>query len=266
MRSAADASDRELLIERLQRMAAAVVATHPAGSGLCLVGGFRYRPLDRAARRPVDIDYHWTGDLDSKQRELADLFAWRLLPDARRRLGLDGSVRACPIESPAAAVIELAFWRIGTELGRLEIPIDIIRLECLDPPTVRTTDGILYRTVSNADMLEAKVIAVVGRMFLEHRDLVDIFLFASHAAPDATERLSRKLGSIRLSPEIVSRRIADLGTNHARHIAAVDHVIREQLDDEAAELLRSAGGGALVVSAASTLLTQLLGPSRGGHV
>ena len=153
-------SDRQSLLEHIQRMAAAVVATHPVGSGLCLVGGFRYRLLDRAARRSVDIDYHWCGDLDTKQRELADLFGRRLLPDVRRRFGLDGSVRASPIESPAAAVVELAFWSIGTDLGRLEIPIDVIRLECLDPPTVRTADGILYRTASNADMLEAKVLAV----------------------------------------------------------------------------------------------------------
>jgi len=245
-------------------MAAAMVATHPAGSGLCLVGGFRYRLLDRAARRSVDLDYHWSGDLDTKQRELADLFSRRLLPDVRRRFGLDGSVRANPIESPAAAVIELAFWSIGTDLGRLEIPIDIIRLECLDPPTVRTADGILYRTASNADMLEAKVLAVMGRTFLEHRDLVDIFLFASHAAPDAAERLARKLGSLRISAETIARRLADLRSQDARHVAAVDHVIREQLDDEAAESLRLAGGGGLVVSTVSLLLTQLLGPSRGG--
>jgi len=241
-----------------------MVATHPAGSGLCLVGGFRYRLLDRAARRSVDLDYHWSGDLDTKQRELADLFSRRLLPDVRRRFGLDGSVRANPIESPAAAVIELAFWSIGTDLGRLEIPIDIIRLECLDPPTVRTADGILYRTASNADMLEAKVLAVMGRTFLEHRDLVDIFLFASHAAPDAAERLARKLGSLRISAETIARRLADLRSQDARHVAAVDHVIREQLDDEAAESLRLAGGGGLVVSTVSLLLTQLLGPSRGG--
>jgi hypothetical protein len=258
-------SDRQSLLEHIQRMAAAVVATQPAGSGLCLVGGFRYRLLDRAARRSVDIDYHWSGDLDTKQRELTDLFGRRLLPDVRRRFGLDGSVRASPIESPAAAVIELAFWSIGTDLGRLEIPIDIIRMECLDPPTVRTADGILYRTASNADMLEAKVLAVVGRTFLEHRDLIDIFLFASHAAPDVAERLSRKLGSLNTGAATIAKRLAHLRSDNARHVAAVDHVIREQLDDEAAESLRLAGGGALVVSTVSLLLTQLLGPSPGGQ-
>ena len=183
----------------------------------------------------------------------------------RRRFGLDGSVRASPIESPAAAVVELAFWSIGTDLGRLEIPIDIIRLECLDPPTVRTADGILYRTASNADMLEAKVLAVVGRTFLEHRDLVDIFLFTSHAAPDAAERLARKLGSLQIGAETIAKRLADLRSNDARHVAAVDQVIHEQLDDEAAASLRLAGGGALVLTAVSRLLTQLLDPSPGGQ-
>ena len=32
-------SERQSLLEHIQRMAAAIVATHPAGSGLCLVGG-----------------------------------------------------------------------------------------------------------------------------------------------------------------------------------------------------------------------------------
>lgn len=59
-------------------------------------------------------------------------------------------------------MIELACWRLGSDLGRIEIPIDIIRIECLDPPTVRTADGIVYRTVSNADMIESKVLAFVG--------------------------------------------------------------------------------------------------------
>ena len=216
--------------------------------------------------RQNKVLFHPYGDKFNFTVELCDgAFDLCRITNVRRRFGLDGSVRASPIESPAAAMIELAFWSIGTDLGRLEIPIDIIRLECLDPPTVRTADGILYRTASNADLLEAKVLAVVGRTFLEHRDLVDIFLFASHAAPDAAERLTRKLGSLRIGPEIVARRLADLRSHDARHVAAVDHVIREQLDDEAAASLRLAGGGALVLSAVSRLLTQLLGPSPGGQ-
>jgi cytochrome c553 len=73
--------------EQIQRMVAAFVATQPAGVGLRLVGGFRYRLLDRGVRRSVDIDYHWHGDLVAKQGELIAAFRRRLLPDVRRRRG-----------------------------------------------------------------------------------------------------------------------------------------------------------------------------------
>ena len=73
------AGHRSATVEQIQRMVAALVATQPAGAGLCLVGGFRYRLLDRAVRLSVDIDYHWMGDLAAKQQALAELFRRRLL-------------------------------------------------------------------------------------------------------------------------------------------------------------------------------------------
>lgn len=251
------AGHRSAIFEQIQRMVAALVATQPAGAGLCLVGGFRYRLLDRAVRRSVDIDYHWMGDLAAKQQALAELFRRRLLPDVRRRLGLDGSVQAPASESDATAVVELAFWRLGSDLGRIEIPVDVLRIECLDPPTVRTADGIVYLTSSDADMFESKAIAVVSRVFLEHRDLVDLYLFASHAAPDAAVRLARKGAALGIGPDAIARRLADLATHAKRHAKAVDQVIREQLDVEAATALEAAGGGGLVVATVLRLLEQL---------
>lgn len=256
--------ERPILIEQIQRMAAALVATHPAGTGLCLVGGFRYRLLDGGARRSVDIDYHWTGDLAIKQQELAELLDRRLLPDVHRRLNLEGSVAVGRGDSPAAAVVELAFWRFGSRLGRIEIPIDILRLQCADPPTVRTADGVVYRTASNADMLESKVIATVGRTFLEHRDLVDLYLFANQAAPAAAARLTAKFAALRIAPDTVAKRLDDLDDPKSVHAAAVDRVIREQLDPAAAEALLQAGGGSIVVPNVCGLLGRLLGASRGG--
>lgn len=55
--------ERPGIAEQIQRKVAQLVATLPVGVGLCLVGGFRYRLLDRGVRRSVDIDYHWAGDL-----------------------------------------------------------------------------------------------------------------------------------------------------------------------------------------------------------
>ena len=211
-------------------------------------------------RRSVDIDYHWTGDVASKQRALAELFDRRLLPDVRRRLSFDGSVQAPPSESDVTVVVELTFWRLGSELGRIEIPVAVLRIECLDPPTARTADGIVYLTSSDADMFESKVIAVVSRGFPEHRDLVDLYLFASHAAPDAASRLSLKCSALGIEPDSVARRLDALRAHSSRHSKAVDQVIQEQLDSEAAGALEAAGGGRLVVAAVVTMLERLFRP------
>jgi hypothetical protein len=255
------------IAERIQRQVAHLVATAPAGVGLCLVGGFRYRLLDRGVRRSVDVDYHWEGDLAAKQGELIDLFDRRLLPDIRRQLGVEGSVgpaRGAAAESTGVAIVELAFWRLGSAIGRIEIPVEITRIECVDPPAVRTADGVVYRTASDADMFESKVIAVAGRTFIEHRDLIDLYLFASHAATDSPARLHRKLDRLKISPAAVRRRLDDFAQSAVRHAAALDAVIREQIDPPSAAALAAAGGGAAVLATVQTLLSGLLpapGPS-----
>lgn len=254
-------ADRAAITEKIQRRVAHLVATLPVGVGLCLIGGFRYRLLDHGIRRSVDIDYHWEGDLEAKQRELIDLFGRRLLPDVRRQLGLEGSVaaaRGAAAESTAVAIVELAFWQLGSTLGRIEIPVEITRIECADPPVARTADGVVYRTASNADMLESKVIAVVGRPFVEHRDLVDLYLFASQAAPDAPARLRRKLDRLGINPATVRRRLDDFEQSAARHAVAIDAVINGQIDSASAATLAEAGGGKAVLERARDLLVNLL--------
>ena len=137
-------AERSAITEQIQGKVAHLVATLPVGVGLCLIGGFRYRLLDRGVRRSVDIDYHWEGDLEVKQRELIDLFDRRLLPDVRRQLGLEGSVaaaRGAAAESTAVAIVDLAFWQLHSTIGRIEIPVEITRIECADPPAARTAEA-----------------------------------------------------------------------------------------------------------------------------
>lgn len=247
--------------ERIQKMVALLVATHPAGVGLCLVGGFRYRLLDRGVRRSVDIDYHWDGDLAQKQQEIAALCQRRLLPDVRRQFGLEGHAKpAAPIgqESLAVATVDLAFWKIGSSLGRIEIPVDITRIECADPPSARTADGVVYRTASDADMLESKVISILGRVFLEHRDLLDMYLFASHTASDARMRIAGKLARLKVDRSTIDRRLDDLDRAADRHAKTLDALIREQLDEAAAVTLMDSGGGRAVLEGVRDLLARLL--------
>jgi hypothetical protein len=254
------------ITEQIQRLVVSLIATHPAGAGLRLVGGFRYRLLDRGVRRSVDIDYHWEGDLAAKQRELVALCERRLLPDVRRQLGLDGGVAAAPRvgqESTAVASVELAFWKLGSALGRIEIPIDVTRIECVDPPVARTVAGIVYRTASDADMVESKVISILMRTFLEHRDLLDLDLFASHLPADAADRIRTKLTRLGVAEQTVARRLDDLSGAADRHARALDAVIREQLDAAAATTLVECGGGRVVLERVRGLLAGLLDPQGG---
>src|SRR5205807_8358425 len=85
-------------------------------------------------------------------------------------------------DSPAARIIELRFWKSDLQI---EIPLEITRIVCLDPPTIRTAGGTVHSTPSDADVIEGKVIAVLNRTFLQHRDLVDLFLYPDSLRPDS---------------------------------------------------------------------------------
>jgi hypothetical protein len=252
--------ERQQITEQIQGMVASLVATQPAGAGLCLVGGFRYRWLDRGPRRSVDVDYHWDGDLVAKQQELITVFDRRLLPDVRRRCHLEGSARAGDVRdgSDAVAVVDLAFWRLGSALGRIEIPVDVTRIERADRPEARTVDGVVYRTASNADMLESKVIAILCRPFVEHRDILDLDLFASQAAPDSPARINAKLGRLGVAESAIKRRLANLTGSAVHHAKSIDALIRNQVDATPATVLAETGGGTAVLARVTRLLAELL--------
>jgi hypothetical protein len=86
-KSVASMNERHDVTGRLQTLVAQLVATQPAGAGLCLIGGFRYRMLDRGPRRSVDIDFHWTENLTAKRTELIALFQHQR-PRFLQRLGV----------------------------------------------------------------------------------------------------------------------------------------------------------------------------------
>jgi hypothetical protein len=49
------AAERSAIAEQIQREVARLVATLPVGVGLCLIGGFRYRLLDRLRIDPANV-------------------------------------------------------------------------------------------------------------------------------------------------------------------------------------------------------------------
>lgn len=240
---------QQTVIDGIQQAIVRLVATSPAGHNLLLIGGFRYRFLDRSVRTSRDIDYHWSGDIEKKQHELVTLFRKRLLPNIRRQTGYEGRADAATgpdAESPAVRTVLLSFWKPGVEFSRVEIPVEITKVPCADPTEVRTVDGIIYPTLSDADLIESKIIAVFGRRIMEHRDLVDIFLFAGKLTLDSPGRLKRKLEA-KVANEDVRNRLDDLQAHAAYHARAIQAVVDIQLDREAADNINAAGGAKMIL-------------------
>jgi hypothetical protein len=246
--------------DRLQRLVANSIARSPAGVNLLLIGGFRYRLLDNSHRLSVDIDYHWGGDLETKQRELLSLCRRTILGQVRRELNFEGSAYARKgpdADSADAKFIDLAFWK---EDVRLEIPLELTRIVCLDPPTIRTAAGTVHATPSDADLIESKVIAVVDRIFLQHRDLVDVFLYGEKLQADSPGRIKQKLRQMELPAEAVRRRLKDLKENQPYHATAIQKVIDEQIETTVAQQMNVGGGGKTVLESVLKVLMRVCRP------
>ena len=247
--------------ERIQMLAAKVLATHAVGHQLHLIGGFRYRLLDASCRASIDIDYHWEGDLDKKQGEIVEVLRTRLLPEVKRQFAYDGDIRPASdpaAESPAVRSVDMAFYRLAEPGSRIEIPVEITHIPRLDPPVVRTVAGTVFLTVSDADMIESKIIAIVNRTFTQARDILDMFLFQDSLRPDASSRLSQKFSALSLSPADVIERLGRLQDAAAVHVRQIERILDAQVDPAVAANLRAAGGAAMIWDRVMRLLSDRL--------
>ncbi len=251
----------QALTEEIQQNIAKCVATHPAGRNLALIGGFRYRFLNSSIRTSADIDYHWVGDLEEKRDKLADLFRRVTLPDIARRYGYVGRVDAGmnpSIESPFVKVVNLSFWKDNIPESRLEIPVEVTRIACLDPIAIRTAGGTVYATTSEADMIESKVIALFNRTSLQHRDILDLFLFRDHFINDSDKRLKIKFRDHGFTPSDIKRHMLALIKDRDYHSKAVQAVIDMQLEANSAAQLNDSGGGIMVFEEVIKTLQKVL--------
>jgi len=254
--------------ERLQQLIARTIAVNPAGRNLLLIGGFRYRFLDGSARMSRDVDYHWDGDLATKQEELVRLFNRTLLAEVRRTLGYNGT--AAPAHGPdedsqVVRVVNLAFWKLDIAASRIEIPVEITKIAKLDPTVQSVKAGTIYPTASKKDMVESKIIALLNRTFIKHRDFVDLFFFQEELREDSRRRLKRKFGDVGLGDERVRGRVSDFVSHPDYHARAVQEIIDDQLDPVAAENINDVGGGRMVFDTVLKLLEHYVLGKEGGR-
>jgi len=199
--------------------------------------------------------------LDQKQAEIIGVLRQRLLPEVKRQFAYDGDIRAASgpaAESPAVRTVEMAFYRAAERGSRIEIPLDITRIPRVDPPLVRTVAGTVFLTVSDADMVESKIIALVSRNFTQARDVLDVFLFQDRLRPDAPARLAQKLGELSWSPAVVGERLGRLQAASSVHIREIARLLDTQVDPAVAANLRTAGGGVMIWERVIRLLTATL--------
>ena len=216
----------------------------------------------------MEIDYHWDGDPDSKQKEIVDLLRSKLLPEVKRRFGYDGTVSPATGPDAASAMVKTvvtAFYRTGDKPDRIEIPVELTSIPCLDRPVVRTAAGTVYLTASDADMIESKVIALFNRVFVEERDILDLFLFQDSFMADSAQRLRMKLAKLHVGPAAMADRYAEMLSNRVAHARALDEIINDQVDAAIADNLKTAGGGSMVLDTVLALLKDRLRlPGRAG--
>jgi hypothetical protein len=258
-------NDTATVVERIQLAAARIIATHPAGHQLCLIGGYRYRLLNASARVSIDIDYHWEGDLQRKQMEIVDLLRSKLLPEVKREIGYDGDIRSAAgpeAESPAVRIVEMAFYRIQDPGSRIDIPIEITSVARHDAPIVQTIAGTVFLTVSDGDMIESKILACLNRPFFQARDILDIFLFQDTLPSGAPERLSKKLKQLALPLAAAIEKVDRLEENRTVHVQAIDRLLAEQVNPAVAANLRAAGGAAMVWDSVMRLLRDVLARAK----
>jgi hypothetical protein len=249
------------IVERIQTLVATILATHSVGHRLCLIGGFRYRLLNASARASTDIDYHWEGDLQQKQAEIVDVLRNKLLPEVKRQIGYDGDVRPAAgpgAESPAVRIIETAFYRVTEPGSRIEVPIEITCVARLDAPVVRTIAGTVFLTVSDADMIESKVLAFLNARFCRVRDALDVFLFQDALRADAPARLSRKLAGLPMTLAEAIEKLDQFEASRRVHVREIERLLDEQVMPAVAANLRAAGGAAMVWDFVMRLLRNTL--------
>jgi hypothetical protein len=252
---------------KIQRLIVRLLATNPAGNNLCMIGGFRYQFLNESARRSQDVDYHWEGDLDRKQKELISLFRRKLLPEVMKSYGYDGTVFPATgpdADSPFVKIVETTFYQPHVAGSRIEIPVEITRIACLDGPIVRTVDGVVYLSVSDADMIESKVVSLFNRLWIEGRDFVDIFLFQNQFAPDAARRIQTKFAKIGISAAHVANCLRKIIENREGHIRDIKAIIDDQVEPHVAANIAAGGGAARVFDSVIEILRTRLSLSAEG--
>lgn len=251
--------------EDVQASIVRLVASLPVGADLALIGGFRLRFLNGSCRLSRDIDYHASGDLRQKAIALAASLRESFLPGLRSRHGWQGEVsdQVAPGEySPAMQEVRVRLWKQPSQA--IVLPIEITTVPVCDPLKIALAGGTVLSTVSDADLIEMKMVAIFSRQVIEPRDFLDVHLFGHMLGKqDAWQRIRRKFEFYNITPERVAQVAAKITTGYAYQVKSIDQEIAQTVTQAVREPLMRAGGGAAILDSCLNLLRDQIPWMRG---
>lgn len=109
-------------------------------------------------------------------------------------------------------------------------------------------------TVSDADLIESKILAVFLRNPIAARDIVDIYLFQNHVSIDVESRLADKCRKLSISPSWMTEAWDRIRKRRGLLTSAIDSVLAEQMAPAVAANLRRAGGAKMMLEEAFALI------------
>jgi hypothetical protein len=140
--------------------------------------------------------------------------------------------------------------------SRIEIPIDLVSIACLDRPEARTKSGTVYLTASDADMAESKILSLLLRLHIAQRDLLDLYLFKSALPPDSASRVRRKMNDLRIAPGEIDRLLESMGKNRSAHLKALRMILDTLVGEGGRKAIETAGGENSVFDAVLSVLRE----------
>jgi hypothetical protein len=116
------------------------------------------------------------------------------------------------------------------------------------------------QTVFRQFLRFGRIPLVLNRLFLQHRDLVDVFLYADKLQADSPTRLHQKLVQMQIPAETIMRRLKDLQDNQQYHATTIQKVIDEQMETTVGHQMNAGGGGKTVLDSVLSVLTRICPP------
>jgi hypothetical protein len=221
------------LVEKAERIIVRMLATNPAGHNLYLIGSFRYRFLDGSIRFSSGVDFYWEDDLTEKQAELLSFFQRQIVPEVSHRLGYQGRLLQIDVRDEGLSPTRVIALMLSDSKGLqadIVIPITLTRVVCLDSPAIRTMEGVVYPTISDADMIETTVLSLFHRKTIDEQDLFDLFFFERMLVPHCAQRIVEKMVRTSLPASLVKERYLSIVAARETHLSAIQEIIDAQLD------------------------------------